>query len=97
MRQSSKQREREFHRASPVAAPRKERARNKHFRDYVRWLWPYRFALLFVFILAILTAGLDMVWPLAIKRVIDGVLPTPLASELAYRVIVVTFPRKSYA
>jgi hypothetical protein len=37
-------------------------------------LWPYRCALLAVFALALVSAVLDLVWPLAIKRIVDGVL-----------------------
>src|SRR5437764_1191213 len=53
--------------------PKKE-IRRKYLREYVRWLWPYRWALLVVFALALVSATLDLVWPLAIKRIVDGVL-----------------------
>ena len=36
--------------------------------------WPYRWALLVVFLLAVVSASLDLVWPLAIKKIVDGVL-----------------------
>lgn len=45
--------------------------RRRYLRDYRRWLWPYRKALLIVFILAVCSAGLEMSWPLLIKRAID--------------------------
>ena len=45
--------------------------RRQYLRQYVRWLWPYRFALGVVFLLALASAALDMVWPLAIKKIID--------------------------
>ena len=48
--------------------------RRKYFREYVRWLWPYRWALLVAFALALVSAVLDLVWPLAIKRIVDCVL-----------------------
>ncbi len=51
-----------------------KQTRRRYLRQYVHWLWPYRYALLAVFVLALMTAGLDMVWPLAIRQVIDGVL-----------------------
>src|SRR5687767_2986068 len=54
--------------------PRPKEERKRYFREYRRWLWPYRWALGVVFVLAVLGAGLDMVWPLAIKQIIDGVL-----------------------
>jgi ATP-binding cassette subfamily B protein/subfamily B ATP-binding cassette protein MsbA len=54
------------------SAARPEAARRKHLRGlYVRWLWPYRFALLGVFLLALVTAALDMVWPLAMGAIIN--------------------------
>jgi ATP-binding cassette subfamily B protein/subfamily B ATP-binding cassette protein MsbA len=47
--------------------------RRKYLREYARWLWPYRFFLLGVFLLAVAGAALDLVWPLAIKGMINGV------------------------
>jgi ATP-binding cassette subfamily B protein/subfamily B ATP-binding cassette protein MsbA len=49
----------------------KPQQRRKYLKDYARWLWPYRWQLIVVFALAVITAGLDMVWPLLIKHVID--------------------------
>ena len=79
-RPSSRQREQEFQRQrklNPVlpnqrdSAPRRRR-RCEHFRrQYIRWLWPYRFAIAGVFLLALFTAALDMVWPLAIGAIIN--------------------------
>src|SRR6188472_4162788 len=43
----------------------------KYLREYVRWLWPYRWAIGGVLFVALITAALDMVWPLAIKHIID--------------------------
>ena len=58
-----------------VTPPRAGKAkRRKYLREYVRWLWPYRWALLVVFLLALISSALDLVWPLAIKRIVDGVL-----------------------
>ena len=85
---SSKQRERDFRNkrkektpagadgASSLEQPgRKPKAERKQYRrEYQRWLWPYRYGLLVVFVLAVIGALLDMVWPLAIKQIIDGVL-----------------------
>ena len=48
--------------------------RRRYLRQYARWLWPYRLPLAVVFVLALVSAGLDMVWPLAIRHIIDGVL-----------------------
>src|SRR2546421_6473784 len=65
----------------PPAKPKKKNPnpppRRKYLRQYVRWLWPYRWTLLGVFLLALITAALDLVWPLAIKQIMDGVLLNP--------------------
>src|SRR5829696_4731890 len=87
---SSKQREQEFHRTKgdPNAAPHRsdgtpnrdakpkadKATRRKYLREYRKWLWPYRWGLFTVLGLALITTTLDMVWPLAIKRIMDGVL-----------------------
>src|SRR5687767_12975484 len=61
--------------AAPKPRTAADRQKRRRFLgQYVRWLWPHRFALLGLFLLALLAAGLDMVWPLAIRHVIDGVL-----------------------
>lgn len=57
--------------------------RRRYFRHYRRWLWPYRWALLGILLLALVTAGLDMVWPLAIKRIMDGPLLDASATRAA--------------
>src|SRR4051812_16307528 len=58
--------------------------RRKYMRDYARWLWPYRWALAGVFVIAVITTGLNMVWPLLIKRVID-LLPADLPADAKMR------------
>jgi ATP-binding cassette subfamily B protein len=56
-------------------APRADKAtRRKYLREYRKWLWPYRWRLLSILLLALITTGLDVVWPLAIKQTIDHVL-----------------------
>src|SRR3954454_9060340 len=92
-RVSSKHRLAEFRRTPPRAdgqspastngqKPRPDaQLRRKYLKDYARWLWPYRWALAAVFTLAVITAGLDMVWPLLIKLVID-LLPRGLDMSL---------------
>ncbi|MGH7180219.1 MAG: ABC transporter ATP-binding protein [Tepidisphaeraceae bacterium] len=86
---SSKQREQEFRRLGPPPitappgatasgngqAPKLDRAtRKKLWREYARWLWPYRGSLAGVLLLALLVTGLDLVWPLAVRQVINSVL-----------------------
>ena len=74
---SSKQRERQFYEKQKTAASSNGQAtkpklrETKYLRDYVRWLWPYRFAILWVLVLALVTSAMDMVWPLAIKGIIN--------------------------
>jgi ATP-binding cassette subfamily B protein/subfamily B ATP-binding cassette protein MsbA len=48
--------------------------RRELLREYLRWLWPYRYAVGFVFFLALLTAGLEMIQPLFMRYIIDQVL-----------------------
>jgi ATP-binding cassette subfamily B protein/subfamily B ATP-binding cassette protein MsbA len=42
--------------------------------EYLRWLWPHRFAVAAVFGLALLAAGLQMVEPLFMRFIVDRVL-----------------------
>jgi ATP-binding cassette subfamily B protein/subfamily B ATP-binding cassette protein MsbA len=54
---------------------RGSRARRRaYLRDYLRWLEPQRFAIASVFTLALLAAGLDMIEPLFMRFIVDGVL-----------------------
>ena len=48
--------------------------RREYLRDYVRWLKPYREAVAFVFLFALLGAGLQMIEPLFMRFIIDNVL-----------------------
>src|SRR5439155_2370776 len=48
--------------------------RRQYVREYLRWLWPHRFAVATVFVLALMTAGLQMIEPLFIRFIIDRVL-----------------------
>jgi ATP-binding cassette, subfamily B, bacterial len=84
---SSKQRALEFRR-NPTASrpsrdgkpadgdkkPKDKAKRRRYLGQYLRWLWPYRWSLASLLTLALLAAALDMVWPLAIKAVIDRIL-----------------------
>jgi len=57
--------------------PRPDKSKRRAFlRQYIGWLWPFRFRLLTLFLLALSAAGLDMVWPWAIKVIIDQILLT---------------------
>src|SRR3970040_711972 len=48
--------------------------RREYLRDYVSWLKPYRVAVAFVFLFALLGAGLQMIEPLFMRFIIDNVL-----------------------
>jgi ATP-binding cassette, subfamily B, bacterial len=48
--------------------------RRELLREYLRWLWPHRYAVGFVFLLALLTAGLEMIQPLFMRYIIDRIL-----------------------
>jgi ATP-binding cassette subfamily B protein/subfamily B ATP-binding cassette protein MsbA len=53
--------------------------RRQYLREYLRWLRPHRYAVTGLFVLALLTAGLQMIEPLFMRFMIDRVL---LASGL---------------
>jgi ATP-binding cassette, subfamily B, bacterial len=63
-------------RPAPQDATRKAK-RREYVREYLRWLWPYRYAVAFVFFLALLTGGLEMIQPLFMRFIIDKVLLNP--------------------
>src|SRR5687768_2847486 len=59
---------------SPVAERGTRGKRREYLREYLRWLRPHRFAVGGVFLLALLTAGLQMIEPLFMRYIIDRVL-----------------------
>lgn len=63
---------------------RPDKSKRRHFRkQYLRWLWPYRWTLVVIFLLALLSAGLDAGWPLAIREVINQLAgAVPKATKL---------------
>jgi ATP-binding cassette subfamily B protein len=48
--------------------------RREYLREYLRWLWPHRFAVGALFVLALIGAGLQMVEPLFMRFIVDRVL-----------------------
>jgi ATP-binding cassette subfamily B protein len=48
--------------------------RRRYVRDYVRSLWPYRYAASAVFLFALIAAGLEMIEPLFMRFIVDRVL-----------------------
>jgi ATP-binding cassette subfamily B protein/subfamily B ATP-binding cassette protein MsbA len=60
-----------------TAKPDPQRRRGKrreYLREYLRWLWPHRFAVGGLFLLALCVAGLEMIEPLFMRFMIDRVL-----------------------
>ena len=48
--------------------------RREYLREYLRWLWPHRYAVGVLFVLALTGAGLQMIEPLFMRFIIDSVL-----------------------
>src|ERR1035438_6319371 len=61
--------------SAPEAVRSKRRGKRRaYLRDYLRWLKPHRYAVGALFVIALLGAGLDMVEPLFMRSMVDGVL-----------------------
>jgi ATP-binding cassette subfamily B protein/subfamily B ATP-binding cassette protein MsbA len=52
----------------------KKSARRKYLRDYIKWLWPHRWSVAVLFLLALIAAGLEMIEPLFMQFIVDKVL-----------------------
>jgi ATP-binding cassette subfamily B protein/subfamily B ATP-binding cassette protein MsbA len=48
--------------------------RREYLREYLRWLWPHRYSVATLFVLALLAAGLEMIEPLFMRFIVDKVL-----------------------
>jgi len=48
--------------------------RREYMREYLRWLWPHRYAIGALFVIALAGAGLQMIEPLFMRFMVDGVL-----------------------
>ena len=59
---------------APPTDPARRATRRQYLREYLRWLWPHRLAVGGVFLLAAIGAALQMVEPLFMRFIIDGVL-----------------------
>jgi ATP-binding cassette subfamily B protein/subfamily B ATP-binding cassette protein MsbA len=67
---------------TPTASPaggaddkrRRRTKRRQYMREYLRWLWPHRYAVAVFAFLALVTAGLQMVEPLFMRSIVDRVL-----------------------
>jgi ATP-binding cassette, subfamily B, bacterial len=71
--------------AAPEAPAARQGKRREYLREYVRWLWPHRYAVGVVGVLAILTAGLQMLEPLFMRYIIDRVLLNTDLADTASR------------
>jgi ATP-binding cassette subfamily B protein len=60
--------------AAPPPEPGRPSKRREYLRDYLRWLWPYRYVTAAVFGFALLAAGLEMIEPLFMRFIVDRVL-----------------------
>ena len=71
---------------SPESKRQRRGKRREYLREYVRWLWPHRYAVAALFVLALLAAGLEMIEPLFMRFIVDRVLlnsQLDLASRLS--------------
>jgi ATP-binding cassette subfamily B protein/subfamily B ATP-binding cassette protein MsbA len=59
---------------SPQSKRERRGKRREYVREYMRWLWPHRYAVVALFVLALLAAGLEMVEPLFMRFIVDRVL-----------------------
>jgi ATP-binding cassette subfamily B protein/subfamily B ATP-binding cassette protein MsbA len=60
--------------AAEAPAPERRRQRREYLREYLRWLFPHRYAVGAIFLLAIFVAGLEMIEPLFMRFIVDRVL-----------------------
>ncbi len=75
----------------PPATPGKSQGllrgkRREYLRDYLRWLRPHRARIAWVFLLALIAAGLQMVEPLFMRFIIDRVLLEP-GTNVSWRLL----------
>ncbi len=59
--------------------------RKRYMRDYRSFLWPFKRTFVAVFLLALLSAALSMLPPLATRYIIDRVLTSAQIAEAATR------------
>src|SRR4051794_1950430 len=60
--------------SAPDPAAKEPGKRRQYLREYLRWLWPHRFAVGALFVLALAGAGLQMIEPLFMRYIVDRVL-----------------------
>jgi ATP-binding cassette subfamily B protein len=62
----------EVHTPAPTSETRIKR--REYLREYLRWLWPHRYGVGVLFLLALIAGGLQMIEPLFMRFIIDRVL-----------------------
>jgi ATP-binding cassette subfamily B protein len=60
--------------AMPESGSKPGGKRREYLREYLRWLWPHRYAVSALFVLALFGAGLQMFEPLFMRYIIDHAL-----------------------
>lgn len=60
--------------SGPDSKSSQKAKRREYLHEYLRWLWPHRYAVGFMFLLAAVTAGLQMIEPLFMRYIVDKVL-----------------------
>ena len=68
---------------SEAAGQDRRGKRRQYVREYLRWLRPHRYAVLGLAMLALVTAGLQMIEPLFMRFIIDRVLLNPALDAAA--------------
>lgn len=63
--------------ARPNREREDQRSRRGYLREYRRSLWPHRYSVFAIFLLAIVVAGLQMSEPLFMRFIVDGILLKP--------------------
>lgn len=57
--------------------PPRRGKRREYLREYIRWLWPHRYAVGTLIVLALAVAGLEMIEPLFMRFIVDRILLKP--------------------
>lgn len=60
--------------ASPDSQPKPAGKRREYLREYLRWLKPHRYAVAGLLTIAVIGAGLEMIEPLFMRFMVDGIL-----------------------
>src|SRR6266850_825865 len=60
--------------ATPDSKGKRSGKRREYLREYLRWLWPHRYVVGTLLLIALVGAGLEMVEPLFMRFIVDGVL-----------------------